>query len=822
MRVDRAERDYIRRHLIVAWSILFWERLWRALWPVATVAGLFLALALMDLLPALPAWAHAGLLGTFVVGAGLALHWGFKEFRLPRGEDAERRVEATSGLRHRPFRAVQDRLASGEDAAQARLWALHQARMQAMLARLRLGWPQPGIARRDPWAVRLGVLLLLVMGVAVGGSDPLGRLGRALMPGAGAIPLQVEAAQVEAWISPPGYTGMAPLRLPPAGSPEAIRVPAGSTVLARLFGGEGEVALVSEKGALPFQAVDKLNHQIETRLDEPGPRRLEVTQGERPVVGWTLDVLPDRPPLAALAEAPETGRNGVLHMSYTAVDDYGVVSLKAELRLAEARTAAEPLEVPLPLPGLKPREVAESTYQDLTAHPWAGLPVDLAVVATDELGQAGRSEPVRLVLPERPFTHPVARAVIEQRRTLSQQPERRRVVALALSAIAEVPESYGDDKVAYLGMQTAAARLRHDRSGASIPSVQELLWDVALRIEDGQLSLAERELRQAQRALMDALSRDASDEEIDRLTQELQEALDRYMQAMAERAQEMARRGELKPAPRNARRVDPQQLKEMVDRARELSKLGSKEAAQEMLRRLQEMLENMQAGTMMASPEGMEGGDEGMGELGEMMRQQQQLLDRTYRQGSPGQRRQGQPQRGQRGQQGQQGQQGEQGEDGQGMEGMAGEQDDLRRRLGELMGRMADAMGGQIPQGLGDAEQAMRDARDALGQGQGDQAVDAQMRALEQMARGMRDMAQQMARQGGQGQEAGDQIGNRREDPLGRPLPAGGLDTNSVDIPDKADTQRAREILDELRRRAAERQRPEVEREYIDRLLERF
>ena len=37
-----------------------------------------------------------------------------------------------------------------------------------------------------------------------------------------------------------------------------------------------------------------------------------------------------------------------------------------------------------------------------------------------------------------------------------------------------------------------------------------------------------------------------------------------------------------------------------------------------------------------------------------------------------------------------------------------------------------------------------------------------------------------------------------------------------------AELQRAREIMDELRRRAGERQRPKFERDYIDRLLRRF
>jgi len=43
-----------------------------------------------------------------------------------------------------------------------------------------------------------------------------------------------------------------------------------------------------------------------------------------------------------------------------------------------------------------------------------------------------------------------------------------------------------------------------------------------------------------------------------------------------------------------------------------------------------------------------------------------------------------------------------------------------------------------------------------------------------------------------------------------------------VKVPDAIDAQRAREILDELRKRSGEALRPPSELDYIDRLLKRF
>jgi hypothetical protein len=79
-------------------------------------------------------------------------------------------------------------------------------------------------------------------------------------------------------------------------------------------------------------------------------------------------------------------------------------------------------------------------------------------------------------------------------------------------------------------------------------------------------------------------------------------------------------------------------------------------------------------------------------------------------------------------------------------------------------------------------------------------------------------MAQQMMRQFGQGPG-----GDAPLDPLGRPQRSEGTDFgNSVKIPDEIDVQRAREILEELRRRMGDPSRPSLELDYIDRLLRRF
>src|SRR3546814_15542373 len=81
-----------------------------------------------------------------------------------------------------------------------------------------------------------------------------------------------------------------------------------------------------------------------------------------------------------------------------------------------------------------------SSYHDLTPHPWAGLAVEIQLVAKDQPGQEGRSEAIRTVLSERIFNHPVARALVELRKQLTLNPDRRLPAVQALSGMYEHPE----------------------------------------------------------------------------------------------------------------------------------------------------------------------------------------------------------------------------------------------------------------------------------------------------------------------------------------------------------------------------------------------
>ncbi len=826
------------RHLRWAGLALVWERLWPALWPAAGILGLFLALALFDLLPMLPGWAHALLLAVFGLAFLAALLPGVRRFRLPDRETGRRRIELASGLHHRPLTALDDTLSSDAgDTGTAALWRVHRQRMAAQTRRLRIGWPAAGWVRRDPFALRVALALVLLLGLVDAGSDWPQRIAHALTPsfapGGPAV-----AASLDIWVTPPDYTGLPPQFLPETAPTTPIAVPAGSTVLAQVQGPGNPPRLKIDAASVEFARIDERNFKGSATLTAGS--RLAVEQGGHVLGAWPIAIVPDQPPTIAFAKPPQSTQRAALRLEYQAKDDYGVEGVQAIATRVDAPEEA-PLALDLPLPGQHLRDAHDASFHDLTPHPWAGLPVDLKLRATDALGQSGESESIRITLPERVFHHPVAKAIIEQRKQLTLNPTQREVIAETLSDLSLRPRLFNDDIVVFMALRTAQARLILDKTPAAIAPLQQLLWETALRIEDGRSTIAQRDLRDAMKALQEALARNAPDAEIERLTRELQQAIDRYLQALAQNMQRQGDQEREQQAVDPSRMLNRQDLQRMLDRARELARTGSKDAARDLLAQLQEMLENMR----MARPgESRSGQGQAMSQMQEMMRRQQQLLDKSFRQSRQGQS-------GQRGQKGQKGQSGQRGQEGQqqGAEGgdpqaggepgggdMAGEQESLRRMLGDMMRRLGEATG-DIPQSLGRAERAMRGAADALQRGQPGNAIGPQTEALDQLQQAARSLAEQMMGQAGNGQPNGRDPGDRQglrqaeRDPFGRLNPQdhsnGGVDDGgAMRMGDGANNnyavEKAKGILEELRRRAGERSRPEIERDYIDRLLKQF
>jgi uncharacterized protein (TIGR02302 family) len=801
-----------------AWLLMVLERTGRALGPAVAVIAAFAILSLFDVFILLPLWLHWSVLALFGAGLLVALWWGFRTWRAPQQRDALRRLEADSGLVHRPLTHLTDRQASNlVDPWATVLWAHHQKWLLAHLGELTLARKQGDLARRDPLALRGLAVLLLALGLAVAWDQVGGRLWAAVTPQARAT-ADLSTVTVEAWITPPDYTRLAPIALKadPAAAPvegaeaSPIEVPVGSKLLVQIQGLGGAASLNANNATKPLQMLDSETQRAELVLKEGD--RIGISGGGLNV-GWPIALRPDLPPTAALQEPRATDR-AVLHVTYAGKDDFGV----SDMRLVITQNK-DSFELPLTIHGADPREVKGVSFQDLTAHPWAGLQVELRAVARDALGQVGASAPVAMTLPERKFYHPVARAIIEQRKHLAKDSGASALmVARKLVQLMMQPDAFDNNITTFMALDFAVKRMTSDpMSKEDLNSVLQLMWDTALALEDGGVSMAMRELRRLQRELEDALARGASDEEIERLMNELQQAMNEYLRQMQEQlAQAMQKGMEMGRLDPNTLQLSQQDLNEMLNQARRMAQNGARDSAQQMLQQLQNMLENLQMGMPMPG-DGNGQAQRMMNDLGKIMQQQQQLLQDTFRR-----------QRGQQPGQGQGEQEQGMGEgQGQGMPGGSGAdaQEALRQQLGELMRRFSNATG-DIPQGLGQAEQFMRGASDALRGEQLDNAAQAQNDALEQLKQGMQQMSeamrQQMGAQRGPGQrDPMDPFGRAMSDDEGPGGDAFAREGSDV-VPLNSDLDRSRQIFEELRERRNQPLRPKIERDYLDRLLRQF
>ncbi len=815
----------LRAKLFAARLALFWERAWAGLWPATAVAGLFLVSALFDLWTFLPRLLHAAGLLLFGAAFLLALRRGRGIWRLPSREEAMARLERDSGVAHQPLRAATDALAVGAgDPWAQRLWKLHRARLAALLARLRPRLPRSPLPRRDPWALRAALLLLLVVALVEARDDLGERLLRAAWPQSRIVQV-VGTPTLEVWFAPPAYTRRAPFRLDPAVPTSPVEVPAGSVAQFQLHGLDEEETepprLIVDGAARSFTLLGA--GSAEARLEIAADTRIEVRlEDDHPFAAFSLIAVPDTPPTIRFVDAPRATLRAALDLRFEAEDDYGLAEIALVIE------PPEPSDEPggaverrlLVRPAKQPATLASRSFLDLTPHPRAGLPVVLRLEAVDAAGQKGRSGPLEITLPERVFDHPLARAVIEQRKRLVERPARWALVARRLRALAATEEALTLGFSIPLSLDVAAARLERQRDGEGRRSVVDLLWEIALFIEEGALSIAERQMRELQDELQRALLEGAEDRELERLMRELQQALERYLDELARRAMEQmmqrepTRRSELGPLdPERLLRRDD--LMEMLRRAEELMRSGMREAARELLNELQNMLENMQAAMPPVQPTP---GERALGDLQRMMELQRDLLDRSFeldrqmRSGRPD------PREGRRGRRGE----GETRPQASGRAAM--EQEALRRALGELMRRLGEA-GMRIPRALGDAELEMRAARRALDRGAPGEATRPQTRALRFMQQGgqamLEQLREQMARQPGTGRSG--LFGRRGRDPLGRAMRnEGGFQSEGVELPDDYDLGRARGVLEELYRRSGERRRPRYELDYYERLLDRF
>ncbi len=778
--------------LMCGFFALLWERLWRRFWPAVTSIVFYAALALFGVPFLFGGVWQLFLLALFAVAFIIALLKGGAPFVFPTRAVVERRLEQASGLPHRPLQTRRDKPAGNLAPEAEPLWRKHLEKAAAAMALLKFYKPQTDVARRDPWRLRYLALLCCALGLLAARHDAPSRLRQSFTPDFGVV-TGAENATLDLWIEPPAYTHDATVFLSSADQgltkqTGPLSVPAGSVLKLRLAGLRfaPRVSYAGRKIATTKAA--PRNYTRDMTLEKSGT--LTIGSLFHRIGAWHIAVLKDTPPTVSIVKIKPTSFAAV-QITYKANDDHAITKLSGIVAVhGKAYTFA--------MPPTTSKEAVSDT-EDLTENPWAGEKAQLWLDAKDGAGHITSSAPVSFTLPERQFNNPLAQRIINDRKMLIHIHSKGAYNAAIqdFSDIAENLQAYNGDFTVFLSLSSAAHRLAFSKTDATPPSVIKLLWNLALRLEDGGVTQARLALDKALQRLQQAIAdKTATKQQMQELLDNAKKAMQQYLvtltRELAQRLSHGASMPHLSPE-LTAKLLQNIDVSKLVAQMQALSGANSLQDLQKEAAALKHTLDNFNLDAFRKMQEQQAKALQALQDLQDVIHRQQDLYDKTNEtQRKPALRKERKTQTA------------------------------ISGALKQLMDKLDNA-GIAVPDSFADARAAMGKSADALGRAQRDASLVQQKIALDDLKKGMDSTTKQISQalqraflpfgmmSGGYGDGF---------DPLGRPygLAAG----TGVKIPDKGRQRQVQKIIEELQRRESDPSRGNVERNYVNRLLDQF
>ncbi len=815
-------------------------------------------------------------------------------FKFPNDTNLDRAIETKTTLPRGQIALIEDNLANPKNKYTRSLWNSAQKSALHTLKALRTPNLKAVMVRLDPFALRFLAVLFFISGFMLSPYQWQSKIYNGLFPVTLSSITSAPSSAVTLWIEPPEYTRMDKIQITGAGTYDGtLKMPEGSTIKARIqtnFGKYASPKLNMGNASLPMEDLGEGFYSIETTI-QPGST-LSITQSIFPRATWPYHHIIDTPPeiYAGNKSTPETDETdeqanqenaeenqiaeaepqqgpdeneeaeelfeiiekAQIRFPLRVKDDYSVKELKMVMDIAdfvEEKPLGEMATETRLIVSAPDTELKISPIYDMTWHTWAGLPVTFEYTVFDHKGQSQTLEKISITLPERNFEHPMAKSVIAMRKQLAwQYRDSFRSISNNLEALLTAPDYFQNNPVTYLAIKTASARLKYvenkkqDERTEAAREVIKLLWAIAISVEDGNLALAMRELRDAQRELENAMrDPNTSDEEIDRLMRNLREKMNNYFAEMQRDLQKRMENGEEFPEFSEedfGEIISPDALSKLMEEIEQAMRDGDEQKAQELMSKLQRMMEMMDSAQGAQMPKDMEVMKKGVNELQELIERQEQLLEQTEKRASkdyrsdwieqnrnrnnaqsrpqnnsdqnqlterslktlqdmleefgmntaPPEPENNEPREEQQSQkENENADQAEQQDNRQSQESTESditnqqaktEQDALRYVLGQLMLDVAEHLD-DIPESMGEAEQEMRKSADQLGKDNPSGSIPHQEEAIRKLKDAQDNLNQQFQQRMQQmvGIGSGTAGGNRKYDPLGRPY--GGKEDNN-------------------------------------------
>ena len=291
-------------------------------------------------------------------------------------------------------------------------------------------------------------------------------------------------------IIPPSYTGQAIqiILRPEDGAYSTfsidgpVMVPAGSVLEVVVASGSRTPVLSHGSNSTAFEQQEDGSFFIRQKTSKSD--QYEVQVGPYVEITWQIDIKPDNPPSVGFLGQPSATGSHYFRVNYTINDDYGVE--KAYMKLRRAGSSSDTI-VEIELSGasdIRSGEVHKTVLLDLSSHIWAGSTVFGHLVVEDALGQRSSGEEIQFILPERAFSHPVARNLVSIRRSLLLNPERIKEAARRLEIQVHRPVDFDSNLSVFVWLRSAYWSLTLATDQDVVDEVIQILWQTAIRLED--------------------------------------------------------------------------------------------------------------------------------------------------------------------------------------------------------------------------------------------------------------------------------------------------------------------------------------------------
>jgi hypothetical protein len=611
-----------RRALLVLWS----ERLATvAIGPLAVLLGY----ALLVLAGLSGVWLQLGGL----VALAAALIGGVRAVPRPDASEVDRRIERDSGLAPWNLAMIEDRLVAAPNsalpAATVQLFAAHRARLAREVATARVGAPVLDVFARDRYGLRALLLLGLVVVAALAGPQAGPRLARGFSPPS----LLGPRPKIQLWLTPPVWTGRAPMVLRPQshphGSGQAVsgeQVLAGSSLSLIVTGvGRGEAGPTVRFGGVKQNLAPLGGGSFRAQMPIERSGVLRVGSFWRHLLRLRVMVLAPSAPKVAFAGMPMQDRDGGEKIGWRIDSPYGVKSLV--LRLLPVRRDHQPVRLPAQIVALGARAAGVGRERvRLAASRYAGLMVRATLVATNQRDMVGVSPLVTFRLPAPVLHNATAAQIFLLRQHLALHPSAQAVVAAGLARLASSPPERVT-AATDLAMAAAATRFAH----GNVAHPFALLWRLVQQAEQGVGYRTAERLAASRAALERALRRDIAHGAVD------QAALQRLVQAVerASAAHLAAVAGAPSAQSAAAQARVNQAVEQQVQRIAREAQAGEKARAAADLRRLDRMLRGLQRARPMSAAQAAQAEARAQEaraqarQLAQMTRAQSALLDQS-------------------------------------------------------------------------------------------------------------------------------------------------------------------------------------------------